>query len=549
MRQLVFAPKQFFIFLVVLSIFSSLSFSSLLWTSQTNGPVTVQPISVGSEILFASHDGSIYLISQNGAPIWKRSIGKYILQPITFNENIVALTTSGHFVELSKGGGILRDLQLNDSNLSYFYGMAADLNKVYITTNGGLIGINKTGTQYLIYKIQKNTINILTAPTVTADSTVLFGVDDELFAIKNGVLKWKTKIDTVWKSRPVVSGNTVYIGTLSNKFYAIDIETGALRWKKEMDGWIIGTPTISGQTMYVGTTHGYFYAFDIVTGGVLWQKKTTGGIWSTASAGTLIDKPIVLIGSDDSNLYVFDAVSGKLFWKWATGAKAGSPLFHYGKIVVPSYDGNVYGLSTNKMCIITTPEDGSTIGSKEVLLKGSVLSEGDNTVYVRIEDGEWKQTFSEDAESWSFVLDPTPLSNGMNLIECKVGTEDDEPSSGYFLNYDKSIPLGRFSLEYPVSIEPGKEFLLSIKDADNPNIPINGFTIIYEGKTTKTNVSNVTLKLSQPGKTKITLKKIGFQDGEANIEVKGGVDVVAIAGVLLVVLALLYFYFFIYKRR
>ncbi len=549
MHSPITAPSLFFGLLFILLVFSPLSFGSLLWTFETNGPVTVRPVAVGADLLLASQDGNLYFISQNGALIWKRNIGNYILQPVVFGENIIALTTTGHFVELTKGGAIIRDLQLNNSNAGYFYGIAADQNKIYATSNGRLWGINKTGLQYLIYKVQKNITTVLSAPSVAADGTIIFGVDDELFAIKNGLLKWKTKIETVWKSEPVISGNTVYIGTLGNAIYAIDIETGMIRSKREIDGWIIGTPLIAGQTLYVGSTQGYLYAFDTVTGGMLWKKSMGSGISSTPSAGNFGGKEVVFIGTDDSNMYVLNAISGKLLWKWAAGAKAGSPLFHYGKVILPSYDGNVYGLSTDKACLITDPEDGTTIGPKEVMLRGSVLSQGANTVYIRIEGGSWEPTTSEDSESWSFLLDPTPLAGGMNFIECKVGSEETEPSFGYLINYDKSIPLGKLDLEYPSSIEPGKDFVLSVKDAES-KAPIQGFTVMYEKKTTKVNGSNVTIKLSQPGKTKITVKKIGFQDADGEIEVKGSeLDVVPIALGMLIVLGLLYFYFFIYKRE
>lgn len=536
----------YFAALFVLLFLFSFSFASLLWTFDTNGPVSVQPIPTGNETAIASQDGNLYLISQTGTMVWKKSVGNYLLQPLVFGENIVAVTTAGHFVELKREGTIVRDIQLNSThNVSYVYGIAADSNKIYITTTNSVIALNKTGQPYIFYKITKNTI-VLTAPAIASDGTVIFGIDDTLTAVKDGKAKWNATVGTTWKSRPVILGNFVYIGTLDGALYAVSLDSGSIAWKKDVDGWVIGNLLASGQILYFGTTSGSFYALDTATAGVMWKKALPGGIASTPTKGTIGGKEAVFVGSDNSNLYVLDAQNGRLLWAWSARGKAGSPLFYQAKLILPSYDGSVYGLSTDKACFISEPKDSATIGPKEVKMSGTVVSEGNKDVYIRYEGGQWRQA-SVNNEEWTFLLDPTPLTAGVNIMECKVGADEQEPSFSYSLNYDKNIPLGKFNLVYPATVEAGKEFNISVSDADT-NLAIDNFTAIYEGKTVKA-TGNLALKLNQQGKSKVTIKKIGFHDSEITIDAKSGIDIIPIAVGLLIFLAIVYFYFFIYKRK
>jgi hypothetical protein len=242
---------------------------------------------------------------------------------------------------------------------------------------------------------------------------------------------------------------------------------------------------------------------------------------------------------------VLSADEGMLLWEYPLKAKAGSPIFYNGKLIIPSYDKSVYALSIDKACIITQPAEGFVIGHKEVSIKGTFVSEAAESVYIRVEGEAWNAA-EINGDGWIFLLDPTSLKNGINVFECKVGSGDDALFS-YVLSRDTSLPLGTFELYYPKEVTIGSEVNISVLDADN-SAPIKDFTATVGGKTLKSSGS-ILLKLNEEGKTSILLKKTGFKDTNISINVKSSQDVVMMGVAAVALLMLFYFYFFIYKKK
>ncbi|MGB3082666.1 MAG: PQQ-binding-like beta-propeller repeat protein, partial [Candidatus Omnitrophota bacterium] len=61
-------------------------------------------------------------------------------------------------------------------------------------------------------------------------------------------------------SSPVVSGDTVYVGSEDGFLYALDKESGDLKWKFQTGSAVNSSPAVSGDTVYVGSEDGYVYA-------------------------------------------------------------------------------------------------------------------------------------------------------------------------------------------------------------------------------------------------------------------------------------------------
>jgi outer membrane protein assembly factor BamB len=86
---------------------------------------------------------------------------------------------------------------------------------------------------------------------------------------------------------PTVSGKTVFIGSNTGWFYALNSRTGAVRWKRMLGyqpkltcpahGFVstaaVGPDPESGRsTVYVGAADGYLYALDATTGKTVWRS-------------------------------------------------------------------------------------------------------------------------------------------------------------------------------------------------------------------------------------------------------------------------------------
>lgn len=127
-------------------------------------------------------------------------------------------------------------------------------------------------------------------------------------------LVWKKEIKNgAFEATPAIVGDTVYIGDLDGRFYALNLFTGEERWKTEREAYFRASPAIRDGKIYVGDIDGVFYCFDQKTGKEEWTYGTDAEI----NGGPNFWKDSVLIGSQDSNLYCFDTKKkGELVWKF-----------------------------------------------------------------------------------------------------------------------------------------------------------------------------------------------------------------------------------------
>lgn len=207
------------------------------------------------------------------------------------------------------------------------------------------------------------------------------GITDEL--IKSPLeLSWYYNIGN-WPSSPSISNGIVYVSSLDNYVYALDVDTGgSLKWKYKTDGWgvqtSISTPAISGNILFVGGIGGdkNVYALDANTGVLKWKYLTGDVIGSspTVSGG------VVYIGSGDSNLYAFDANNGSLLWKYKTGsAVLSSPAVSGGVVYVGSYDTYIYALDASTGTLVWRYRTGGVVISSPAVSGGVVYVGSDDT--------------------------------------------------------------------------------------------------------------------------------------------------------------------------
>lgn len=149
-------------------------------------------------------------------------------------------------------------------------------------------------------------------------------------------------------SAGVVSGDTLFIGTMDGELRALDIESGERVWAFELRGEpenraIYGTPAIDGDRLFIGGYDGQMYALDL-NGAEVWEREVGDG--SNIVGGPAVAGDKVLIGSSDGNLYAFDTSTGSLSWTFPTGNRVWStPAVAGGVAYFGSLDHNVYAVN------------------------------------------------------------------------------------------------------------------------------------------------------------------------------------------------------------
>ena len=109
---------------------------------------------------------------------------------------------------------------------------------------------------------------------------------------------WHFSTGDAVTATPTVVGDTVYVGSWDDSFYALNLETGALRWKFRLSSQRAITP-------YPGQN-----PRDVTSDGGL----VTSAAWFEPAAGR---RPALVIFSGGYTLYALEAANGAVYWKHA----------------------------------------------------------------------------------------------------------------------------------------------------------------------------------------------------------------------------------------
>jgi outer membrane protein assembly factor BamB/formylglycine-generating enzyme required for sulfatase activity len=251
---------------------------------------------------------------------------------------------------------------------------------------------------------------VSSSPAIGSDGTVYVGSStNKLYAIhgKSGVKLWEFETGANVSSSPAIgSDGTVYVGSHDNKLYAINGKSGLKLWEFETRGWL-GSPTIgSDGTVYVGSHDKKLYAINGKSGLKLWEFETRGWLYSPTAIGS---DGTVYVGSWDNKLYAVNGKSGVKLWEFETGdGVTSSPAIGSdGTVYVGSDDNKLYainGKSGDKLWEFETGD--SFLGVRSSPAIGS-----DGTVYVGSAD---KKVYALRGSSGPATDAPWPM-RGQNV--------------------------------------------------------------------------------------------------------------------------------------
>jgi eukaryotic-like serine/threonine-protein kinase len=176
---------------------------------------------------------------------------------------------------------------------------------------------------------------------------------------------WRFHSEDSLVSSPVVSDDTVYVGSSNGNLYAVNRASGTAKWAFKTRGPVTSSPAVANGTVYVASTDGYFYAVRADTGKLQWKFKTAGerryaakGIHGIKPANEMMDDPFdmfissptiaggtVYFGSGDHRVYALAADSGTPRWTFKTGDVVhATPAVANDTVYVGSWDRYFYAL-------------------------------------------------------------------------------------------------------------------------------------------------------------------------------------------------------------
>lgn len=187
------------------------------------------------------------------------------------------------------------------------------------------------------------------SPTIFNNTLYVGNLDHRLYAIdiETGKMKWRYKTDAPVTSSPRVHKGNLYFGSNDGNVYAVNTDPPGVLWRSKTNHWVNSSPLIDGKMLYIGGNDKNLYAFNLKSGHADWRHRTPGPVISIpASYKNLV---IFAGGKGDGRIYGVDKRHGKLFWSYKTGGKIESdPVIEGNKLFVSSGDGYLYAFSILK---------------------------------------------------------------------------------------------------------------------------------------------------------------------------------------------------------
>ncbi len=496
--------------IILLFCLATISFSKTVWEYQLDAPSSTNGVSFSTGILIGSQDGFVHLLSaQNGKPIWKRYIGPSLLTPLVLGDETAIFTQNGKIMVLRSDGSIRFNSMLPASIL---YGVTADGDILYATTNAGVFKILRAGNISKIYAEN----NTFTEPIIF-NHNIVFGKGNELMMInQNGGITWRTQVGTVWK-RPVAGANTIYVGTTDREIVAVS-NGGNILWRTVLEGYA-ATPIISQGNVWVATTD--------------WSVHRVNGITDEKYAtphGDFVNTPPVTLKLTGQEGIVFGGKYQVIMFN-----QEGLPVFSYpirgtvvglgtrlqNMLIVGDSTGKVLLIEVDKGCSIITPHGQTVIGKEEQKIEVAAFSKTADiaSVEVRVNEGEWKSLEEKDGIYFTFIPN-TLFEDFSDTIECRTTDSQGTQGNAYGqieIYKDPSIPIQKMRMNLDGNLIENKEIILSV--SDDRGKALEHVTITVNGVNAKTVDGSLKLSL-QKGEYTLKAEKEGYSPITSKITIK-----------------------------
>ncbi|TYL38199.1 hypothetical protein CV102_13450 [Natronococcus pandeyae] len=301
----------------------------LLWEYETDDHFEYpRPTIVEDTVLAIERDWSgdaerLHAVDrQTGSKNWTAPVADGVRSPVV-GDNLVFLTagsyieartlSDGDFVwrfELEEDVGTDPVLSLSDGRLyigteAYWSDDAAHVYAINAATGNGLWRVRREGGDVTSIAVSDSGETIYVA----------FGMDGIVAYDRDGHEQWNHDGSADWFDHVGTDGELIYVATTdSTGLSALDADTGHLVWRTGVDDPITSRPAISDQAVFVGTVENEVIAVDADTGDRLWQRVHDGSAASPTVIGnrayvagespnlrTFVDAipPVATLGHDD----------------------------------------------------------------------------------------------------------------------------------------------------------------------------------------------------------------------------------------------------------
>src|SRR5262249_48639876 len=133
-----------------------------------------------------------------------------------------------------------------------------------------------------------------------AGDTVLFGSHDQtLYCLGlDGKERWRFKIDGPVNGSPAVVGNRTFVAGCDSALHVIDLATGQQLATVDLGGQAGATAAVSGNRLFVGTMTNEVLGIDWQKAEVVWRYEAAQRKQPFYASAAVTDKLVVVGGRD-----------------------------------------------------------------------------------------------------------------------------------------------------------------------------------------------------------------------------------------------------------
>jgi outer membrane protein assembly factor BamB len=307
------------------------------WEYDANAPVFSSPaLDPGDGTIYfgsGSSDyptGDFHAVHPDGTEKWVIKKGNYVKSSPAVGSDGTIYFGSNKFYAIKPDGTEKWPPHTLDGSVSASPAIAAD-GTIYIGSNGSndakLYAFNPDGTEAWNFPLDGagDGDNDIDSPIIVDNAgggTIYVGSDNDfLYAVNpDGTLKWKFDTGADVESGAAVDrtggphDGTTYVGSENGLFYGIQPD-GTEKWVHNLGGAVFSTPAVGADgTIYVGSNSNKLYALNPATHIPDWEFLTGGDVRSSPTIGP---SGTIYFGSHDNKLYAVNP-DGIEIWQFVT---------------------------------------------------------------------------------------------------------------------------------------------------------------------------------------------------------------------------------------
>ncbi len=180
------------------------------------------------------------------------------------------------------------------------------------------------------------------SPVVSGDTVVVGTLDGKLIGLQasDGAVRWRVGGATVRFGAPAAGKTIIVVGADDEAVYGLSPSSGGTIWRTPVVGTVAAPPAVGEARLAVTTTKGYLYLLQGENGHVIWGRPLAEG-----AVGAALHDDWVFVAAG-SQLYALDARSGVVAWEFAAaGALSTSPVVAGELVLVGTDRGLLHGVS------------------------------------------------------------------------------------------------------------------------------------------------------------------------------------------------------------